>query len=89
MWTEKGGEMIRALPIFDLFRHGRAESALREDFVFVTASTLELVAGQEESLDRSNDRPRVHSHWFLTQGEGNRHGLRMSWTLDRKEGRQQ
>jgi hypothetical protein len=74
--------MIRTLHIFDLFRHGRAERALRNDlFVLIKAFAPQLIADEERHAT-ATPQPRLHMRWVATSGNP---GLRMPWTTGPEE----
>jgi hypothetical protein len=78
---QKGAEMIRVLPIFDLFRHGRAESA------FSVAPVVPVNSSDEfRSSEHGRHRVPVHSNWIMAGSEGGRPFLKLCWTTVREEG---
>ena len=75
--------MIRVLPIFDLFRHGRAESAFTVAPVVFVNSSAELYRPERDRKPAS-----VRSKWIVERGEGDRVSLKLSWrTVDEEGGR--
>lgn len=72
--------MIRVLPIFDLFRHGRAERAFQIAPVVFVNSSDELCYSEH----RRQSAP-VRASWTLAKGEGNRLSLKLSWTTAEEE----
>ena len=64
--------MIRTLHIFDLFRHGRAETALRNDsFVFNKIFAPHLIV-EEERHEATTSRPQLRVRWVATSGNSGR-----------------
>jgi hypothetical protein len=81
--------MIRTLSIFDLFRHGRAESAFRIAPMAFVNSSLQEFADQAEidCCERPGSQARVRSKWNIAGDDGNRLLLTLSWTTANEERR--
>lgn len=72
--------MIRVLPIFDLFRHGRAESAFPIAPVVFVNSANELCY-----VDHRRQSSPLRANWIVGPGEDNRLSLKLSWTVIAEE----
>lgn len=66
--------MIRTFPIFDFFRHGRAERKFR------VAPVVFLNSQEKPFLEAyTRNRSSVRSSWIVAR-ESSRLSLRLSWT---------
>lgn len=79
--------MIRALPIFDLLRHGNAEFAFHKESVRINAVAAELATVEEEYRDPSNRNVIIQPRWIVVTEKEKRPELRMNWSATQEGGR--